>query len=218
MRASIKTKYVRSFFLHAINYNKWIIFRVMALQISLSKIMRGTEHDRRCVQVFREKQTSLSTRAVIGAVIASFIWFPAYQGERQAKKIYINIDIDRRGARGAGKAGRGGATQRATIYRYTRLIISGSYLGILARDKSLNGRIPAKRDGTRNGQYVWNITASMKISRDKSGCALFRDLRVAEIHELASQCDEGNHHSSINYIVFLRALKLSSRFIINVAE
>lgn len=84
-----------------------------------------------------------------------------------------------RSARGAGKAGGEAGRHSATIYRYTRLIISGSYLGILARDKSLNGRIPAKRDGTRNGQYVWNITASMKISRDKSGCALFRDLRVA---------------------------------------
>lgn len=31
------------------------------------------------------------------AVIASFIWFPAYRGERE--KIYINIDIDRHAAR-----------------------------------------------------------------------------------------------------------------------
>lgn len=40
------------------------------------------------------------------------------------------------------------ARRGATIYRYS-INHFGSYLGVLARDKSLNGRIPAKRDGTK---------------------------------------------------------------------
>lgn len=114
-----KIRYI--IFLHAINCDESIIFRVMASPNEFIQNARGTERDRRRARVFPgKKQTSLSTRAVIGAVIASFIWFPAYQGERQAKKIYINIDIDRRGGGGEGEGGggRGGDIAR----RYTDIL------------------------------------------------------------------------------------------------
>lgn len=146
-----------------------------------------------------KKQTSLSTR--VGAVIASFIWFPVYQGERE--KIYINIQTSIGVRRDAARCGatRRDATRCNDIYRYS-INHFGSYLGVLARDKSLNGRIPAKRDGTKRTIRIWNITAPMKISRDKSGRARAFPYDVARrrIRELASQRDDEDH-GSINYIV-----------------
>jgi len=71
----------------------------------------------------------------------------------------------------------------------------------------------------RNKQYVWNITMPMKISRDKSERALFRDLGRHRIRELASQNDNRNH-SSINYIIpiSLHILLWNSRFIFGVTS
>jgi len=96
------------------------------------------------------------------------------------------------------RSARGAAQRNATIYRYT-INHFGSYLGVLARDKSSNGRIPAKRDGTK-----WTIRMKYNGADENfSGQKRPRDFprpRRHRIRELASQNGNGNH-SSINYIV-----------------
>jgi hypothetical protein len=82
---------------------------------------------------------------------------------------------------------RRGATRRdATIYRYS-INHFGSYLGVLARDKSLNGRIPAERDGTKQTIRMKYNGADENFSGQKRAARAFPRRRRRRIRELASQ-------------------------------
>lgn len=116
----------------------------------MSKMCIG-QRDQRCTKVFQGKKTNFVIRENQRGDSVVYL-ISRLPGRTRKKSTSISTSIAER--------------RDATIYRYS-INHFGSYFGILARDKSLNGRIPAKRDGTERTIRMKYNDADKNFSEQK---------------------------------------------------